>query len=160
MAVITIDVTDQSQIPAAIQSVVNDVVREISHMNFRQDIDDLNKRLERQHVAMYKAGHEADGTPWEPLAAATVRKKGHATILIEEGRLARSLAYRTTGSIRDINVKGNSITLEFGTRDENAIKHHEGSRVMPIREPVGLGDPLLNQFVEDVANNIVKRITR
>jgi len=66
---------------------------------------------------------------WQPLAASTVARKGHSTILWETGRLMRSLWGVTPDSIRDESA----LRLRFGTRVPYAKFHETGTQHMPAR---------------------------
>lgn len=86
------------------------------------------------------------GTPWAPLADATLRgKPGNSTeLLVEEGDLRASLTERNAPFSR-VEMEG-SDSLAFGTDDPVAVFHQYGTIHMPARPPVP--DPWPDEDVE------------
>lgn len=64
------------------------------------------------------------GTPWKPLAPETIRKKGHDTILVEEGDM------RDSGYVNDHN---NELVVDVGYSDEKVAFHEFGTEDIPAR---------------------------
>ena len=82
----------------------------------------------RETVRQYYLSQGGPGGPWPPLAASTVAKKGHATILLESGRLIASLTGRTADSILDVA----RLSMRYGTQVPYA-KYHEAGEGVPER---------------------------
>ncbi len=67
------------------------------------------RALETRWRASYAAGTDPYGKPWAPLKPSTVRRKGHATILVETGEtfdLTRVLALPGAGIKFTVGPKG------------------------------------------------------
>lgn len=74
----------------------------------------------------------ANGGAWDPLNPATVKRKGSSRILVDTGRLERSLSGRGGGAV----VRVNRDDLFVGTSDPSAILARTGTKRRPKRDPV------------------------
>lgn len=109
---IIIDVDSPAMIRPAIQSAVDEVVRELGHMSYNVVLGDMIPSIEIAHQMYFTMQAGPDKRPWRPLAASTIRKKGSSIILIDTGKLISSLTSRNaTGAVR--RVENNELT--FGT---------------------------------------------
>ena len=95
-------------------------------------VDNLLEEWGAQQVARLRGaflvgGHHAHGgTRWAPLAPSTIRRKGHATILVHTGGLAASLFHDVSG-----------MAVVYGAQSKLAVYHQFAKRI-PKREPVAL----------------------
>lgn len=80
-----------TQIKNGIQGAIAGIVGEIDAIDFNDVFDQLETYLEEVHTDYFQFEADPNGAPWAPLASSTVRKKGHDTILFEEGKLQESL---------------------------------------------------------------------
>lgn len=86
----------------------------------------------RIEAALFSSQGRRGGGSWKRLKPDTVRRKGHATILVETGHLKASLTEAGHG---DNIMEVTNTTMEFGTIDPIAQVHEEGMGVVP-RRPV------------------------
>lgn len=115
--------------------------------------------LQRDHRGYFNAAQDANGTPWAPLAPATVNKKGHATILVETRSLKNSLTnFAHPDAIRDLITGGPQEAITFGTSDKKAYWHQHGTTHMPARPPVGITEDRLDETCEKIADSIVQQM--
>ena len=95
-------------------------------------IDDILKDWGAQQVSRLRAAflvgghHTHGGTRWPALAPSTIRRKGHATILVDTGKLAASLFHDVSG-----------MAVVYGAQSKIAVYHQYAVRI-PRREPVAL----------------------
>lgn len=161
----TIDINDPADIDAAIAAAVNDVVVQVANMDLTSEMNQLIGTLQSQHNKMFDQERDDRGRRWARLSPVTVRKKGNDAVLIEFGNLERSLIDRNPNSVRRITRRGNTVTLEFGTRDEKSMVNQFGGEsssggTIPARPHVGLTENSLDKFMNDLADSMVKRLQR
>jgi len=84
-------------------------------------------RLEEE---IWKSGGRRGGGSWAKLAEATVRKKGHDTILIETDKLFNSVT-KLDAPYQILQVEPNDFT--FGTYRPGATTHEYGRGYVPAR---------------------------
>ena len=144
-----------------LQSVYDDVQADADATDYSQLLNGTIDKLESQHLDMFNSEQDSSGEPWAPLRPSTIKRKGHAIRLVERGDLKESLAGRSGDSIRDVfREQGLGITaLVFGTSDEKAGFHQEGTSRMPARPPVGITDELTDEITEGVASETVRQLT-
>ena len=108
--------------------------------------------LEAMHEAYFASSSGPDGQPWQPLAASTVAKKGHAKILVETRRLQESLA--SSGHVDAVRDLDQDFML-FGTRREWAWIHQQGGRRIPQRMHTGISEGGVDNVVSTMADACV-----
>lgn len=102
--------------------------------------------LQELHQEHFVNQSSPQGQAWPALHPMTIRKKGHATILIETSDLVASLSDSSHHyAVRQYENQ----QVTFGTRRPYAGIHQDGGENIPQREHVGLGDSQLG-FVQDV----------
>lgn len=85
----------------------------------------------RTVAAFSVGGHQRHGGQrWKSLAPSTIRRKGHAKILIEKGVLRASFFFKVISA-----VPGRSI-IDLGTNVKYAKFHQIGAKHLPIRKVV------------------------
>jgi hypothetical protein len=122
---------------AAAETLPEDIVEVLQNGDysgvFRKAIYDL----ESDHRRFWAGEHTPDGVPWFPLAESTVKRKGHDTILVETGKLRRSmtagLVTSNGESIREIVDEGANKGFSFGTAVPYGSIHQQGGGKIPQR---------------------------
>lgn len=91
---------------------------------------EIGEYLIESHQERFKLEVGPDGTPWEPLAPATTKRKdGDDRILQESGTMRDTLAYQLVGE-----------ELHFGSNQEYAAAQQFGHEAIPARPFIGLFD--------------------
>jgi phage gpG-like protein len=112
---------------------------------------DTLEALREDHQSYFDNERDANNDPWAPLAKSTIKRKGFDDILIEKGDLEKSLTEFSGDNINGVAPRG----LVFGTADEKALWHQEGTARMPARPPVGMTEQRLNSLCDDIADHLV-----
>lgn len=136
-------------------TVVEQLGDQVVSMDFTQVLDDFLPEIASQHSEMFGGQHDSNGSPWAVLAPSTVARKGQDRILFETGALMESLV--TIGGSNNI-AEAFPRGLVFGTSDEKAMFHQEGTLRMPARPPVGLSEETLDRLVNRVADAAVENL--
>lgn len=102
---------------------------------------------------------DSNGTAWPPLKPATIKRKGHARILVETGRLGVSLVEdgHPDAVIEIIDEPGQG-GFSRGTGVEYAGFHQTGTKRMPARPPVGVTEAYCDGFAERAADHLVEHL--
>ncbi len=103
---------------------------------------EIGEYLLESHAERFSLEVAPDGTPWEPLAPATLANKADDRILQEEGFLRDTLAYQVTGA-----------ELLFGTNRIYGATHQFGREEdgIPARPYLGIATSPWNDEDEIVA---------
>lgn len=136
---------------------VNGIADEVRTRDYRPILTDFLADIDNQNEKFFASGSGPSG-PWAPLAPSTVRKKGHAKILIDKGDLEASLTGPHGDAVREIEQIGDKTYLAHGTLDEKAPFHQTGTSRMPQREPVGLIDETIDLLVGKIADDSIRGI--
>jgi phage gpG-like protein len=121
----------------------------------REDWRDVVEAMETEHESFFDRDTGPDGEAWQPLAPYTIAKKGHATILEEDGILRQSLTESgSPAAVRELSLA----ELVFGTSRENAWKHQEGHGRIPQRMHTGFSENLLDETVDLVGDNVIGKM--
>jgi phage gpG-like protein len=99
---------------------------------FRQIVDDFAKLGFDQFAS---EGRKASGG-WAPLAASTIARKGHDTILSATGDLETSLTGTQDGGLRRVHITDDE--MEYLSLVPYAGYHQTGTARMPRRRPFEL----------------------
>lgn len=111
--------------------------------------------LSSQAAGRFAGGHDPDGAPWPPLKPATVKRKGHAKILIDRGDLAAAMTSASApGAIRDIGPR----SLEHGEDLPHGWPHQSGTATLPQRAFAGVSEQDADHIAELVADEAVKQV--
>jgi phage gpG-like protein len=152
--------SNEADLNSIAQAVVTQVERDFADLDFTKLFEQFLKELEDIHKANFAAEQSPGGEPWAKLSPITIRRKGHARILIDKDRLRSSLIGKTGDSLRDIVRIDRAIGLTFGTDVEYSTFHTTGTRRMPQREHVGINEEILDRFCERIADEAVKQLSR
>ena len=152
------DVRDEKDLENAIGGVMAGVENDWRDATFKPVLEQAVKDLENDHQGFFDAAQDATGAPWPPLAPATVRRKGHDTILVETGALRKSLTSKGGDAIREIFDEPQE-GFSFGTSDPKAPFHQAGTERMPARPPVGMTEERLDQICDEIADSMVDQLT-
>jgi phage gpG-like protein len=104
------------------------------------------------HATGFALRQDPNGSTWPPLAAYTIKKKGHDIPLVETGRLKASvLDLNHPDHIGGVSHRG----LLFGTDVEYGLIHQEGGGRIPQRAFIGLKEKTLDKITDAVADAAV-----
>lgn len=114
--------------------------------------------LEDLHKEYFASATSPDGDRWEPLAASTVQRKGHAKILIDTQALFQSL---TDSGGQDAIRETDPEFVLFGTRREWAWVHMFGIETpgrprLPARVHTGISQQGIDRVMDVVADACVE----
>lgn len=142
-----------------LQGVLDDVAKQFGDIDYQPVLVSALKDMESLHESYFASGAGPAGT-WPPNAPSTVRRKGHATVLVEKGKLRASLNSPGGDAVRDVFKEGadNQHGLVFGTSVEHSIFNQEGTPTAPARPHVGLTEQALDRIAENVADYTVERL--
>lgn len=110
--------------------------------------------MEEHHAQWFAGQHAPGGSSWPALAPATVKRKGHSTILVDTGRLKQSFQ-GGSDAFRKIIGEGLNHGLSYGTMVPYSIYHQDGMGHLPQREHVGINNEILSDMTERVADRTV-----
>ena len=140
-------------------NLVQNMVRRLEEPTFnREQWQTTVEVLEEMHHQYFTSATDPSGAAWEPLAASTVARKGHAKILIDTQNLFQSLTDSGAGdAVREFDQD----FLLFGTRREWAWVHMFGidrpdRPRLPARVHTGISEEGVQQVVEVVADASVE----
>lgn len=133
--------------------------REAMEINLAPAMEVELSELEREHGEYFATATGPDGQPWAPLAPSTIKRKGHATILIDSDAMHKSLVEQAGDSIREI-VQGSTQALGFGTHDPKSPFHASGTPRMPARPHMGMTEQYVDKMVERTADFVVEELTK
>lgn len=134
--------------------ILVDIEERLNGADYEQTLFPFLSTLEQTHADQFRSQQDSTGSRWAPLAASTIRRKGHDRILFEKGRLEASLAGHSADSVRAVSHRG----LLFGTQVEYALFHQDGTSRMPARPPVGMQEPTLDEMTNAVADAAVESL--
>lgn len=100
-------------------------------------------------------GRRASGG-WQPLAASTVKRKGHDTILFDTGDLLDSMISDTSFDVSDDYLH----FLPPDEQNEIGSYHQSGTRHMPRRRPFELTEQDAREYIRDIQLWILRRQLR
>ena len=133
--------------------------RDVSEIDWQAFWDGQKGELEDDHHDYFGRKVSPHGEPWAKLAASTIKRKGHGSILIDTTALAKSLTQRGgSGAIRDQFSSGNMVGLVFGTSVPYAHWHMTGTYTMPARPEVGVTDDRIDKMGIEIADLIASTI--
>lgn len=110
--------------------------------------------IEQLHGVYFQGQRDPNGDAWTPLAPATVKRKGHDTILVETTHLASSLIRQGSDAIRVVDDTG----LTFGTSVEYATFHQTGTSRLPQRAMVGLSEQYVDNIATDISSRLIEEL--
>lgn len=116
------------------------------------------KELEKQHASYWDKDAGPDGQAWPELAASTIKRKGHATILVDKRRLKPSLASQTGDSIRETFDEGTNKGLTFGTEVPYSMYHDTATANRPARRHVGTNEEHIDKMTERAIDYTLKEL--
>lgn len=140
----------------ALDAVVKSVRADFLQLDYQQVLVDFIPEIQKGEMGQFAGECDAEGAAWRPLAASTIRRKGHDQILSETGRLAESLVGNSGDTIKSATPR----ELTYGTAVPYSIFHVTGTGFLPIRDHVGIGVHTLNKLVDVVADATVDGLTK
>jgi hypothetical protein len=119
----------------------------------QEDIDDL-------HSIYFASEMAPNNAIWPENAPATIRRKKHDRVLIDSGKLRKSLTDPTAeDAVREIIHEHRNHGLVHGTDRPYSIYHQEAIG-QKLRQHVGLTEQYLDELCEQVADHTVKALTK
>lgn len=154
---------------ADLNQLYRGVVDQFKAIRFNDFLERELRRLEIFHNLQFGSDAGADGAKWPALAPATVKRKGHAKILVETGRLRASLTQTAAdGAIRYTWDEVGRSGLAFGTdvtndRGQQYSPYHSEidspGKKLPTREHVGINPAYFDAFCERAMDHVHKEMT-
>lgn len=133
--------------------IFQEVENDFREMNYEETLRGFRDEISGEQAGHFESRRDSTGSVWPPLAEYTIRKKGHDIPLVETGEMKKSVLDSGHGDhIEGFTHRG----LLFGTSDEKAIFHQEGTRKIPARPFIGLSAGLLDKMVDGVADRTVE----
>lgn len=143
----------EAAIPVTMQHALDELTADAMDVHFADLLQEFHGKLEGKHAEGFASAVTPGGQAWPPLRPSTINKKGHATILVETGKLKASLTGRTGDSIREVVDEGpGRAGLSFGTDVPYAHFHQDGTLRIPQREHVGASEQTIDEFAEAIAD--------
>jgi phage gpG-like protein len=145
-----------------VQRLVDDVL----DTDYQPVLVEMVRDLRVLHGQYWDASKDPNGTPWPPLAAATVRYKGHDTILVDTEALLTSVTRATGDSILTLTGSKRNHEVTMGTTVEYARYHmtgtrnKNGTRRMPARPFMGVNDAVANAMADRVADFTIRDVIK
>ena len=138
--------------------VLQQLENQITRADYTEPLTEYGDDITEAHQRYFDRQTDPNGTAWEPLAASTVARKGHATILVDTGRLRQSLTeLGSPDNLFRVDKRG----ALFGTNVDYAFWHQRGTKQMPARPMVGMDQESLTAGAERMADhsvNVLKAI--
>jgi phage virion morphogenesis protein len=143
---IELKVTGEKQIATLLNKFIK------QGQNLEPALAEIGEYLIESHQARFKLEVAPDGTPWDPLAPKTIKRKGHADILQDQGTLRDTLTYQLGTN-----------ELDFGTNLEYAATHQFGREAdgIPARPFLGLATGQWNdkdEILDILQSHLLKAI--
>jgi len=139
-----------------LEGVFKDIDKAFGAIEYAPVFEEQIGKLLDEHTEHFAQEKDSTGTMWNELAASTIARKGHDTILFETGKLKASLTTRGGGGqILDEIHEGMFHGLVFGTDVEYAGIHQFSSGRMQ-RPPVGLSDHYIEQLENAIMDFVVE----
>jgi len=124
-------------------------------LDFTDVFDEVSDLLCNSHRGFFDAQADPNGNSWVPLSPVTIRRKGHAIILIETDAMRESVISRSSPSHVE---RFDTLGMEWGTNDKKGPFHQFGTMLIPQRQFVGWDDETINSAVGLIADDAVKQL--
>lgn len=131
-----------------------EIEEKFNRADYTEVLEKQPDKLRKDHADYFAKAQDATGQAWPPLAPSTVKRKGHATILVEHGDLQASLVGQGGANIAEVTHRG----VNFGTSDEKAPFHQSGTSRMPARPAVGITEERVDAVANEVADFLVEQL--
>lgn len=133
--------------------ILQEVENAFSTLDYRETLKGFEESLIEEHAGHFSGRVDSSGSIWPPLAASTIKKKGHDVPLVETGEMKKSVL----NSSHPDHVGATSHRgLIFGTEDRKAIFHQFGTAKIPQRAFIGMNEGLVDEVTDGVANHAVE----
>jgi phage gpG-like protein len=145
-----------------LQELYDGVAEDFNKLDYTEWMKAELVKLADWEQSLFDTATAPDGAAWPPLAPSTIKRKGHATILVDTTRLRRSLTFKGTASndeaVREANQTDTAAYLAFGSLVPYGPSHDESVGNRPARRHVGINEQYLDKMVERVADYTVKEL--
>lgn len=134
--------------------IYQEIENQFREMDYEPVLRLFGEEMRGAHYDYFGRRAGPTGSVWPALAASTILRKGHDTILVDKTPLKASLTdpTGTADSVREYTHRG----MVWGTRDAKSIFHQFGTVNMPKRGHVGLTGELIDVLVSAVADTVVE----
>lgn len=120
-----------------------------SRLDFSTSFESVSDMLAETHSGYFNDQADPNAIPWKPLSPATVKKKGHPIILIETNKMRSSVVNRKHANHVERTTKSG---LDWGTNEEKAEWHQEGTDRVPQRQFIGWNESAIQSAAETMAD--------
>lgn len=146
---VPVEVIDDLQFLGGIfQGVEND----FNGLDYEKPLQSYLPSLVKSHGDFFSSRVDPNGSQWPPLAAYTIKKKGHDVPLVETGAMKSSVLEKGADHIEAVSHRG----LLFGTKDEKAVYHQFGTNRIPQRAFIGMQTEQVDEVAGIVADHAVE----
>jgi len=139
----------------AVGTLISGVEEQFASIDFKEYFANELEKLEGLHASYFRGGVDPSGNAWQPLAPATIRKKGHSVPMIHTRRLDKSLTEGKEGIriVEDHNIL-------FGTWVPYSIIHDTANeeKNRPARQHIGMNQEYLNDMSQRASEFAVKTL--
>lgn len=151
------DVVIQEQ--ADVQSLYDSIAADISATPMRSLHEAELAIVDETAAVRFDSGTQPDGSTQPPLAASTIRRKGHSRILQESDRLLRSLTDTThpDAIVEIVDEPGNG-GLGRGTAVEYSAAHNRAVGNRPARPHVGISEGDFDAYANRSMDNAIEQL--
>lgn len=134
--------------------MLKSVERDFLNLSWGDWLGNELKSLEAEHAKYFAQSRDPLGTAWAKLKPATVKRKGHATILVDTGRLRASLSQPNSEyGIRYAVDEWPRAGIVFGTDAPYSHYHDEGRPPrLPQRQHIGITPPYFDAMASRAVN--------
>lgn len=123
--------------------------------DFTVTINAIADDLATSHEGFFNNQADPNGELWKALAPVTVKRKGHPVILIEHNNMRSSVVNRKHPKhVETISP----MSMIWGTSDEKALFHQEGTDRIPQRQFVGWSEAVVESTANKVADSAVDQL--
>lgn len=144
----TIDIKTQADFARMFASVVE----AFGGLRWGTWLDGEMRRLEAEHAKFFAKAEDPAGKKWAPLAPSTVKRKGHATILVDKVKLKPSLTQpQSEYGYRYPVDEWPKASLVFGTLAPYSGFQETATDIKPARIHVGVN----TRYVDGMAGRAV-----
>lgn len=142
---------------ADFQEIYEDISLNFRQAEYNDELSDFNDKLFQFHEAGFDLERDPNLSAWLPLAAATIRRKKSDKILVDTGRLKRSLTTRgSSDHVGEVFDRG----LTFGTSVPYSVFHQRGTRTIPQRAHVGLAIERVDKLTKTITKSASDKLRK
>jgi phage gpG-like protein len=128
--------------------------------NIRSFKEPIDRAIAEVVIPSIRENFAVGGRPrWAPLSTETIAKKGHETVLIDSGKLARVAAQKNIWQVNGGYLVGDAEAYIKGLPGaEYGLFHMTGTRNMPVRDFLSLQEEDVDRIEEIFGDYVDERI--